>query len=608
MKYKSGAGLICQSCYNHAKRARQKQQLQQAVTAVRRVPLRDTPLLLTPERLSHLKDTVHTHGIGKQGCSRSAEQNAMMLLALHESAKLAAPSTPPNQIITAVARSHLTSPNSLRAAAERYQQRMELQAPVKPMHQRLKPNNPQHPRFLECGPSLPVQKLLYAKIADSQANNTYASVRTLRLDIMEDLGLDVPHSTLKSWMAPLGFVYDEKKLSGLPAEVAAGKNRKFIDEYAAAIAEERAGKAVIVRMDESYINQHYCTKFGWHLSSKEQATPNRFVGKDTGPRLIIIHAMTKDGMLQLAKANEPSNDLSEEYPNAMVVAHLVSAEGIEPADYHDTIDGTKFIAWMKNRLIPAFKRKYRGKKMILVMDNAKYHHARGEDWTTPADMNRGQCADFLRQIEVTRISGEVRKREKSFAASSFSADEKDGGPTLKLLRGEIDKWLLSHPEANVEVPTQLVRDVRAGSCIIYTPPYESWLQPIELVWNQAKQQVALGACRDRKLAEMEEATKTALRCITAQACLDTIAHVHCFINAWLLTADAGWLRPFGSLEALIAASQDEREAAYRRFMDGASEVGSDDSEKENQSCDAAAADSECGRGKRQKKQLWHSTT
>ena len=263
---------------------------------------------------------------------------------------------------------------------------------------------------------------------------------------------------------------------------------------------------------------------------------------------------------------------------------------------------------MKNRLIPAFKRKYRGKKMILVMDNAKYHHARGEDWTTPAEMNRGQCADFLRQIEVKRISGEVRKREKTFAASSFSADEKDGGPTLKLLRGEIDKWLQSHPEANVEVPTQLVRDVRAGSRIIYTPPYESWLQPIELVWNQAKQQVALGACRNRKLDEMEGATKTALRCITAQACLDTIAHVHRFIDAWLLTADAGWLRPFQSLEALVAASPDEREAAYRRFMDVGSEVGSDDSEKENQPSAAAAADSECDRGKRQKRQGWHSTT
>ena len=49
------------------------------------------------------------------------------------------------------------------------------------------------------------------------------------------------------------------------------------------------------------------------------------------------------------KANDPSNDLSEQYPNAMVVAHLVSAEGIQPADCYDAIDGKKFNAWMKNR-------------------------------------------------------------------------------------------------------------------------------------------------------------------------------------------------------------------------------------------------------------------
>jgi len=573
-----------------------------------RKPVRDTQLLQTPELVSHLKNTIRAHKVGQQGRTRTADQNAMMLLSLHEAAKLAAPGTPPNQIIGAVARAHIMSPESVRAASDRFKQRLELVAPVKPMEKRVLPNNPKHARFLERGPSLAVQKLLYTKIAESQATNCYASVRTLRLDIKEELGVDVPHSTLKSWMKPLGFVYDEKKLSGLSAEVAASKNRQFIHDYAAAIAEERSGKAVIVWMDESYIHQHYCTKFGWHFARTKKATRNRFVGKDTGPRLIIIHAMTKDGMLQLAKSNDPSNDLSEEYPNAMVVAHMVSAEGIEPADYHDTIDGTKFIAWMKNRLIPAFKRKYRGKKMILVMDNAKYHHARGEDWTTPAELNRGQCADFLRQIEVKCISGEVRNRVKAFAAKSYSADEKDGGPTLKLMRCEIDKWLQSHPEANVEVPTQLVRDVRKGSRIVYTPPYESWLQPIELVWNQAKQQVAMGACRDRKLDEMEAATKNALRCITADACLATIQHVHNFIDAWLKTDDAGWLQPFATLDALVAASPSERDAAYRRFMDGASKVPSDDSAKENQPSAAAADDSERGDRKKQKRHHWHSTT
>jgi len=80
----------------------------------------------------------------------------MMLLSLHEASQLATPSTPPTQNIASVGRSHLMSPNCVRAASEWYQQRMELLVPLKPMAQRLKPNDSQHPRFLNSGPSLPV--------------------------------------------------------------------------------------------------------------------------------------------------------------------------------------------------------------------------------------------------------------------------------------------------------------------------------------------------------------------------------------------------------------------------------------------------------------------
>jgi hypothetical protein len=46
---------------------------------------------------------------------------------------------------------------------------------VKPTDHRLKPSDPQHPRFLESGPSLSMQELLYAKIAEPQANSTFVS-------------------------------------------------------------------------------------------------------------------------------------------------------------------------------------------------------------------------------------------------------------------------------------------------------------------------------------------------------------------------------------------------------------------------------------------------
>ncbi len=103
-KYKYGGGLACQGYYNTVIRANTQEQhaaeqSRVAATPAKRTLLRDTPLLLTPERINHLQSTVRTVGIGQQGRSRSAEQNALMLLALHEAASIASPDTPPNQII-----------------------------------------------------------------------------------------------------------------------------------------------------------------------------------------------------------------------------------------------------------------------------------------------------------------------------------------------------------------------------------------------------------------------------------------------------------------------------------------------------------------------------
>lgn len=182
----------------------------------------------------------------------------------------------------------------------------------------------------------------------------------------------------------------------------------------------------------------------------------------------------------------------------------------------------------------------------------------------------------------------------------------DGATWLRVRRAEVDKWLLSHPEANVEVPTQLVRDVKPGSRIIYTPPYESWTQPIELIWNQAKHEVAEGAHKNRKLEETQAAMKKALQGIRKEDCTRTIGKVHHEINLWLKKDDAGWLRPFKTLETLIAASAEERETAYRRFVNGEVVTEDEESTKENQPEAAIADDSVRGRSKRQKSSGWRS--
>ena len=43
-------------------------------------------------------------------------------------------------------------------------------------------------------------------------------------------------------------------------------------------------------------------------------------------------------------------------------------------DYHDNMDGTMFMKWIDERLVPTVRAKYPGKAVYLVMDNAPYHH------------------------------------------------------------------------------------------------------------------------------------------------------------------------------------------------------------------------------------------
>lgn len=60
-----------------------------------------------------------------------------------------------------------------------------------------------------------------------------------------------------------------------------------------------------------------------------------------------------------------------------------SAEKAGGADCHKHMDADVFISWVENRLVPAFKERYKGQKMILILDNALHHHDMPDDWHSP---------------------------------------------------------------------------------------------------------------------------------------------------------------------------------------------------------------------------------
>jgi transposase len=473
------------------------------------------------------------------------------------------------------ARLHVMSPAILRESIKRYGEKDVLE-PVKV--KRMKREDPRHMLFGVGGPSLEVEKIVHRAVEEAARDNVYISLATIRAKIFSATGEEIPKSTMADWMGKMQLEYGEKKLSGLKAEYARALIRRFVFEYSELLSLERKKSHVLVWMDESYIHAGYCSHFSW-FHRTDDVVPNRVRGSEKGKRLIIMHALTRDGMLEKLDAN-PSDSLEETCPSAAIVTSKLSAEGFEPEDYHDTLNGDRFIAWMKNRLIPAFESKYGRKKMILILDNASYHHARGEDWVTANKMNKLELANFLRRVGVSSIKLEDGR---VVPASKFTADyKKDGSGGVKAtdLKKVVADYIRSHPAINTTLVQQIMKP--HGYRLVYTPPYESWLQPIELVWARVKHQVAKQSHSDRKWQETAEQTREALSGLSKELCASLITHTEKLMDEWLKTKDAGSLRQHGSLDALRLLSPTQRMQCTDLNLPDGLLTGDADEDQENQ--------------------------
>jgi transposase len=522
---------------------------------------------LSHEQLLQLRDIIKASGSGKQGHSRTPEENARALLHIrqHQQQGLSF-----NAAIKVTAAAEVACPSTLRTAMKEFQQQERIE-------QKDRRSHPSHPFYRgESGPSLDGELLIHRLLLNVQENNTFESCETLRVALADELGVVVCKRTVHSWLHALGYTYGKKHFINSPASYSNALIRRHIYKYAKALKEQEEGKAMIVYMDESYIHAHHCSLFLWYSLTANRKSDVR--GDNRGKRIIIMHAMSKDGLLEV-EGVEPSNILTELYHSCALIFNEVCVDGITPADYHDTINGEKFIGWIQQRLLPTFKKKYPGKKMYLVLDNAKYHHHRGPDWFAPATKTKGQLADFLRQRKVKNITV---NDERVIPASKFSADARGmaGGPTVLQLKEAAKLHLKQHPEINTTVPQQLLDD--AGYELLYTPPYVSELQPIELIWAYTKSLVARQSSRTRSVDTAAIQTREAMASVTAELCGKVISHCHKWIDAFMKSDNGGSLRRFADLNALMAAPAESQIADDTAEVSMPSPVNDENEENESQ--------------------------
>ena len=367
---------------------------------------------------------------------------------------------------------------------------------------------------------------------------------TIAAELRARLNISVDRSTVRRWLRALDYRWRHKRyVGGMKPRAKNARIRQYILEIAAALKEEEAGTAVIVYVDESYIHAHHASKKGWfHISNCD------VIGDDNGQRLIILHAMTGSGLLTVPD-EVASNWLSEPALTAELVFEEVLEDGQDDSDYHNTMTGAKFVAWLRNRLLPTFNALYPGKKMYLVLDNAGYHKPRDESWvSTSKAQNKHELAHQLLDLGVPQLTT-VGESPRVVPAHRFEAKVSEGGPSKDDLLAAVNKWLDEHPDHNRTVVEQLMDD--AGHTLIYTPPYCPEVQPIELLWARIKRYVADRATAKRTLTETRKQTEEAFETITKMLCNSIVKHCHDWMDAFIRTDDALSLQQCGSLAGVI---------------------------------------------------------
>lgn len=485
------------------------------------------------------KEQMKLVGLATQGKSHSSSVNALTIALVV--AKEEGGASRDAAIKDTAAIEH-SSPRTVRSVVNSFIKTGEIPTPDSKKRGR---GNPNHPLHNPTEPSFEVELYIHKTLTSIQSTDSYVSLTTLLATLKEKFKIDICRKTLWKWLHELGYVYGAKNwIGGIAPQHRNVRICIFILQYATALRDQSAGIAIIVYTDESYIHDGHTTTKMWYAP----ASPNKnnVNGENnTGKRIIIIHCLTKDGLLEEVGAYS-SNVLSEEYHTCEFVFAEAAAAGEETADYHKTMDGEKWVEYLRNRILPTFAAVYPGKKMYLVLDNASYHHHHGPEWIYPYKFKKAQLAEVLRQRKIHDIAGENGIRIPS---DKFSANKSAGGASRKQLEAAVRQLLIDHPDINTTVPQQLMADKKHS--LVYTPPFVPEVQPIERVWNIMKADVARQHTVGRNTEETRHQAEGALEKIEADDATKAINHCHEWMNAFLQTDEAGDLQQFGSLQNII---------------------------------------------------------
>ena len=349
-------------------------------------------------------------------------------------------------------------------------------------------------------------------IRDQNLKGQRVSLERVRAYISEESELEIPKTTLWRALSRWGFTYGQgRRRDSLKEQDYVIRARRT---YLRAIRNNRnqdgSTKRPEVYLDETYINKNHSSHFTWYLD-EDGPWVNKPSG--VGPRLIVVHAISRNGLTDGAE--------------------LVFEAKKRTGDYHGKMNWKNFSKWFSEQLLPNIPT-----NSIIVMDNARYHNVLVANKFPSSTPTKEELQLWL-----------------THNGHSWCSD------LLKSKLAELCRKYAPVPEFRVD---RLAFE--AGHTILRTPQYHPELQPIETCWAVVKNYMADNC--DYTMRGLRERLPQGFSKITASCCAGIIKDVRKQEDAyWIEDEELDELFDADKQEEELAESYDESMAEETRLAE-----------------------------------------
>lgn len=295
------------------------------------------------------------------------------------------------------------------------------------------------------------------------------SIERVASHLQTEHGIETPKTTLWRALKRWGFTHGEgRRRDSLKEQSRVILARR---DYLRAKLANRNSDGTVKRpevyLDETYINKNHSSPFTWYLDD-DGPLVNKPSG--VGPRLIVVHAVTKDGWVE----------------GALLVFEAKKRTG----DYHGQMNWDNFSKWFKEQLLPNIP-----PKSLIILDNARYHNVYSDNFFPSKSSSKEQLRQWL-----------------SRNAYPWRED------MLKSELMELCTRFAPIPEYKLDILA-----AKHEMSILRTPPYHPELQPIETCWAVVKNYMADNC--DFTMKGLRERLPEGFEKVTPRTCQEIIAEV-----------------------------------------------------------------------------------